>query len=293
MENNDNNINDNLNDRSRKDGVGFSNSVDTYQKSAFGNNVFYTLAKRAERTATAIHMVSNFISKDNSLRSDIRRHSLRVIKNLYKCITCDAYDQQFFLEEALVNIEYVVTAMSIARATGAVSEMNTNILESALRTLGAQIHGQLQIALRYEQKFSNTIAPTIDKETLLEFLQETVSSDSAIDEGFQQQLQEALINKTTFKTTQNDTETKRQSKRHSDLKPLSETAGDRREKIREIISVKGDTTIKDIATRITNCSEKTLQRDLVQLIKDNIIEKEGNKRWSIYRIKDNGKNDTA
>ena len=292
MENGNHNINDNINDSSRKDSVGFSKSVDTYQESAFGNNVFYVLAKRAERTATAIHMVSNFIAKDNSLRSDIRRHSLRIIKNLYKCITCDAYDQQFFLEEALVNIEYVITTMSIARATGAVSEMNTNILHDALQALGGQIYGQLQIALRYEQKFSNTIAPTIDKDALLEFLQESAGS-AALDDGFQQTLQEALINKTTFKTTQNDIETKRQNKRHSNLKPTTGTAHDRRKKIQEIISAKGDTTIKDIATRITNCSEKTLQRDLVQLIKDNVIEKEGNKRWSVYRIKDNKENDIS
>ncbi len=72
----------------------------------------------------------------------------------------------------------------------------------------------------------------------------------------------------------------------------SNTSEDRRRKIQEIISSKGDVTIKDIATRITNCSEKTLQRDLVRLIKDNVIEKEGDKRWSIYRIKDISKNDT-
>lgn len=291
MENGNHNINDNVNDNSRKGSVGFSKSVDTYQKSAFGNNVFYALAKRAERTATAIHMVSNFIAKDDSLRNDVRRHSLRVIKNLYKCITCDAYDQQFFLEEALVNIEYVMTTMSIARTTGTVSEMNTEILTNALQTLGGQIYAQLQIALRYEQKFSETIAPTIDKETLLDFLQEAGSS-AMLDDGFQQTLQDALTNKTTFKTTQNDTETKRQNKRHSNSQPSKSAADDRRIKIQEIISAKGDATIKDIATRITNCSEKTLQRDLVQLIKDNIIEKEGSKRWSVYRIKDN-KNDIS
>lgn len=287
MENNNKDINENISDKSRKNLTSSSGNVSTYQNSAFGNNVFYTLAKRAERATTAIHMVSKFIPRDNSLRSDMRKHSLRVIKKLYKCITCEAYDQQFFLEEALVSIEYIVTTLSIARATGLLSEMNASILEKALHGFGTQIYQQWQIALRYEQDFSDTIAPTIDKDTLLEFLQETVDFEATSNENFQRNLQEAMKNKTTFKTTQNDIESKRQDKRQVEPKTKESGAGERRKKIQEIIKIKGEVTIKDIAIRITNCSEKTLQRDLVKMIKDNVVEKEGDKRWSIYRIKDN------
>ena len=213
MDRGNQNINDNINDNSRDQGSEGSMGVNTYQKNTFNDDVFYGLARRAERIATALYMVSNFISKDAVLRKDMRRHWMRVVKDLYKCMICDAYDQQFYLEEALVSIEYVASTLRIATATGSISEMNKNILDKAMISLGGQIKVQLQIALRYEQDFSRDVAPAIDKDTLLGFLQETVDSDSVANTEFQQALQEAISVKKTFKTTQNDKYLKRQTKR--------------------------------------------------------------------------------
>lgn len=58
----------------------------------------------------------------------------------------------------------------------------------------------------------------------------------------------------------------------------------RRERILSIIKDSGDATIKDIARVITDCSEKTIQRELISLIKDNVIARDGERRWSKYRL---------
>lgn len=58
----------------------------------------------------------------------------------------------------------------------------------------------------------------------------------------------------------------------------------RRERITEVIKDKGNATIKDIALEITDCSEKTIQRELISMIKDNLIVREGERRWSKYSI---------
>ena len=60
--------------------------------------------------------------------------------------------------------------------------------------------------------------------------------------------------------------------------------GDRRERVLNVIRDKGEATIKDITERISDCSEKTIQRELIGLIKDNIIVREGERRWSKYRL---------
>jgi hypothetical protein len=46
-----------------------------------------------------------------------------------------------------------------------------------------------------------------------------------------------------------------------------------------------DVSIKDIASRIKGCSEKTIQRELNSLLYDNLIERIGEKRWSRYVLK--------
>lgn len=59
----------------------------------------------------------------------------------------------------------------------------------------------------------------------------------------------------------------------------------RREQILALF-VKGvDVSIKDIASRIKGCSEKTIQRELNALLYDNIIERIGEKRWSRYVLR--------
>lgn len=59
---------------------------------------------------------------------------------------------------------------------------------------------------------------------------------------------------------------------------------DRRERILGIIRDKGQVTIKDVSSIITDCSEKTIQRELMSLISERLITKEGERRWSKYAL---------
>lgn len=64
--------------------------------------------------------------------------------------------------------------------------------------------------------------------------------------------------------------------------PISDTG--RREGILGIVRERGVVSIKDISDTIKDCSEKTLQRELIDLIKDGLVKKEGERRWSRYSI---------
>lgn len=59
---------------------------------------------------------------------------------------------------------------------------------------------------------------------------------------------------------------------------------DRRERIKTVLEAKGEATIKDIADVITDCSSKTIQRELNALIKDGVVKRQGERRWSRYSI---------
>ncbi len=58
----------------------------------------------------------------------------------------------------------------------------------------------------------------------------------------------------------------------------------RRERVLDILRDKGEATIKDITEVVKDCSEKTIQRELMGLISDNIIVREGERRWSKYKL---------
>ena len=65
--------------------------------------------------------------------------------------------------------------------------------------------------------------------------------------------------------------------------PSSAPALPRRSRILDILKDRGEASIKDIGEVITDCSEKTIQRDLIRLIKDNLVMREGERRWSKYK----------
>lgn len=56
----------------------------------------------------------------------------------------------------------------------------------------------------------------------------------------------------------------------------------RRARILTVIEAKGEATIKDISEVINDVSEKTIQRELTAMIEDNIVKRQGERRWSKY-----------
>jgi len=59
---------------------------------------------------------------------------------------------------------------------------------------------------------------------------------------------------------------------------------DRRGAIMSVIRDKERASIKDISTLIRDVSEKTIQRELTALITEGVVNKEGERRWSMYSL---------
>ena len=63
-----------------------------------------------------------------------------------------------------------------------------------------------------------------------------------------------------------------------------ETRGSRRQVILSTIGAKESCSIKDISAKLPQVSEKTIQRELSAMVEEGILLKEGDRRWSTYRI---------
>ncbi len=73
---------------------------------------------------------------------------------------------------------------------------------------------------------------------------------------------------------------------HTDAPPAPQSSAqdDRRERIKTILEAKGEATIKDISSIITDVSEKTIQRELNAMIDESIVKRQGERRWSKYSV---------
>lgn len=71
---------------------------------------------------------------------------------------------------------------------------------------------------------------------------------------------------------------------HGVKKVGSPVDGARSQAIISVVKLKGVVSIRDVVEVISDCSEKTIQRELLSLVEKGVLKKEGERRWSTYRL---------
>ena len=59
----------------------------------------------------------------------------------------------------------------------------------------------------------------------------------------------------------------------------------RQESSLSVLKHQSNLTIKDFSKVIKDCSEKTIQRELIELVDRGVVKREGERRWSRYSLK--------
>ncbi|MES2471196.1 MAG: hypothetical protein V4526_03115 [Patescibacteria group bacterium] len=65
---------------------------------------------------------------------------------------------------------------------------------------------------------------------------------------------------------------------------LKDRKDSRKKAIVDLLSKKSNLTVKDFLSVITDCSEKTIQRELIDMVESGVLKKEGERRWSRYSL---------
>ncbi|MFA6257699.1 MAG: hypothetical protein WC671_01660 [Candidatus Paceibacterota bacterium] len=262
-----------------------SSSPVPYRASGFGM-MSYT---KTNKLITALYMVTDIIDKDEPLRNKLRTLGVEVISDMNSTSL-----------NVCSKISEIVSFLDIASAVNIISEMNHSILKKEFFELNQSV------------KKSVGEVKTIDKQIdLSEFFREELppARQSLSEEGekgnyighhngHQYSTRVGVQKGSTLMKALSD---KINNKRLQDLHNSYAQNFDifkkqRREDIINIIkAISGNGTIKDIKDRaksspnefksLVSSSEKTLQRELVSMVKDGVLKKTGEKRWSKYFLK--------
>jgi hypothetical protein len=248
-------------ERTKKDTTAVSSFNPLSSKVIFDTSVLLNfVCKKADRLATGIFLVTESFQKDDLLRSSLRMRSLDFLHKLFtfKHEGADA---------PLSLIGEIIALLSIASATGSVSGENKNMLELEYQKLASLIA---------ERRFEFTQGGLPDK-SFFEPVEPIHDDYARGDVHKGQRYQKGHI-----------------SNNIGQIDPLSgrergsfqgHTYGrsPRQQKILSIVDDKMSVSIRDVALSIKDCSEKTLQRDLLSLVEQGVLKKEGERRWSTYR----------
>lgn len=211
----------------------------------FANDHHAFVVRKAERLASALHIVTGFIAPEEPIRNRLRNSALDLVQHSTRVDKLEHLGPDGFGSRCAE----IATLLDTAQAAGMVSAMNARMICDEYAELAAFIRDRHAVIRSRLPEFVQTPpAPSP-----LEFYK------GQKDSGF-------------YKT---------QSMSYKDAKGQSE--GGRQKDILALFTNKDRISIKDAAEAIPGVSEKTIQRELLSMVESGALIKEGERRWSTYR----------
>ncbi|MES3032176.1 MAG: hypothetical protein V4699_02965 [Patescibacteria group bacterium] len=236
---------------------------------------------KTNKLITALYMVTDIVDKDEPLRNKLRTLGAEILSDIHSTPA-----------NAHTKITQVMSFLDLSSAVNIISEMNCAILKKEFLELKGSIHKSkhakpiwLEEFLEVDRGEGEARSPLFSKHPPFAIGQNKSKGHAGIGVQKGSTLLRALSNK---KLLLSDTNSIANSKESFDVLKKQ-----RRNIINTIIKNNGGSaTIKDIKMKMDTedgksliSSEKTLQRELVSMTKDGVLNRTGEKRWSRYFIK--------
>ena len=274
-----------------------------------GNHLYIYLYKKAEKLASALYMVTNFIPEKEIIRTLLRDKSINIFSDIMQLQKMSLIDGKSLndnnfkftsLDFILSGITEIISLLEIAVVSGYISDMNFSIIKQEYADLGILIKtrkeeifsGNIQLPKSFfdvpNLYETHTLKHGINKQKDTKFIKD---KDSSIKDNRFIKSDTKNIKQEIFKThPQNinfikdkNSNIKKQDKiihpKTTDIRHNS-----RRNTILELLQNKPFVTVKDVVDAIHGCSSKTLQRELLSLVSEGILKKKGERRWSTYSL---------
>ena len=210
--------------------------------------VFILLIKKAEKLTAAIYLITSTLSDSEPMKWTLRKKSSEILSFIldYKTHVSRRVD---FVHETNRKVLELVSFLEVMVIGELISKMNFSIINQEFLNLSDMLNN-----LPIEEEKAEKIFPS----GLFNLPKNDQLNSIKIDQTIKDK--EFIKDKTSVNRL------------------------NRHNAILELLRKKGELTIKDIAQVVKNCSEKTLQRELTSFMKDGMVKRIGEKRWSRYLL---------
>lgn len=260
--------------------------------------IFEFANKKTEKLVTALYMVTDCMETEDALKGKLRQLGVELLSDMYKLSTSPSLQKSSHLSTSIARVHELLSFVEIACAIGFISDMNTVILKKEFSILlnDLQSHNSKEKHFTFnldEQMFDlgennrgETDQTLKNNITNISLNNPQFIKDKALDKRTNNNGM-SFTSRSQISANQNQNY---QKNLEENVRNKNESKEDRTSKILAIIKDKmmtmsgGDqgVAIKDISYSFTDCSEKTIQRELNGLVSKNKLKKLGAKRWSKY-----------
>lgn len=295
------------------------------------------IAKKAERLVSALYLVTDLLDNNEPIKLTLRKSAVELLTSMNSLSQPEVKDRIVEYKKSLKSVTEILSFIFVAKTSGCISEMNSNLLIEGFRSLQLVLEKKQPILTKemllidrenelnsseisFPQAVSSTSYDVITPLTL-----KRVEDDKKIDENkievsehkrqhfhnteqtvyYKKDLgvrsdedvrrQQAKDVKFPESVTVKDKNTSHESRQFLNKEihktPVTFSSsfqmkkGSRREQILALFAKGVDLGIKDISARVKGCSEKTIQRELNNLVFDKVVTRIGEKRWSRYMLR--------
>lgn len=230
------------------------------------DGAFMYVLKKTEKLTSAIYLISNLFPDSEPMKWDIRKKVSNLLSSVVEnenIISNQSYD---FIHSTKNKVLEIISMLGVASCAGLISSMNFSIIEQEFMNLleildgkhlsGQGTHNALPRAFFEVPSSQSRITKEISNLP-------SKTSDFSMELGktaYSQKEKTSLPDVNVFKRT------------------------NRQNIIIGLLKKKKEVSIKDVSLVIKDCSEKTIQRELISLINLGIIKKMGERRWSRYSL---------
>lgn len=237
-------------------------------------NAVKDIIKKTRKIVTAIYMVSDYMEASEPLRNHLRNMSLKLLTDteyLQKQITVQGHKNAADIKDDMENL---IAILEMAEHLRMISKMNADIITRELRSMYMIIDHLPKIKGVESSIISGFSLPdSFFEKTETDNIQQLVSQENT--ENQQVAIKDKKILQPFIKKVVLPQQTS------------EERRNERKTKILALIKDKGASEgvmIKDISRAFIELSEKTIQRELFELVEKGQIKKMGEKRWSRYYL---------
>lgn len=260
--------------------------------------------KKTQKLVTAVYMVTECLNDTEQLKDSLRKISLSLLHKMARVDSLTSVKTHQALLSVQVDTQELLALLEIGSTVGLVGSMNSSILMREFTLLSTEINQLLTENTKasftlpmFKSQQLERIVISKDREQLFDENQISVGevalrTYASLSKGqIQYKRQDNEFNKGQKEVEQilEDHEPKGQSLKDKVVGQSKKfelaIKNERRNSILQILKDKEYITVKDVSEIIKNCSEKTLQRELLSLVANGVLKKEGDKRWSRYALK--------
>ncbi len=254
------------------------------------NNLSFTSYPKTQKLITALYMVTDIMDKEEPIRNKLRTTGLEIISDP------EGKSQTSGAGMSITRIEQVISFLDIAFAMSFISEMNCVILKKEFLELKRSIQELDKKPTWLAEFFENSPLEGYSDHSphpnpLLKKERGRENSKGHHSIGHQTRTRIGVQKGSTLLKALSEIEMSDRMPASYQVRSFSlELKKQRRDDIITVIkNNQGSANITDIKNKaigaLVSCSEKTLQRELMSMTKDGVLNKTGEKRWSRYSLK--------